>query len=215
MSSRLEDTWAPMLLPGSSISLWEDQAAPPPPQWSCVNYVPTDTDSWDIGTLQRMHQTCHVPTLIEEYRMCPPPECVQLSASHMLLVTTQMFGASTIKYNDEDSPYGKSPFDDDVLRSAPIANASLSALESALANATAMTMWSAARAGTLTTSTNVTPYEDEIGRNGRREYVTDPNTMVYSTHLEPASGSASVTEQALVGRISVRNMFLDVYHSRS
>ena len=71
---RLEDTWASLFLPGSSVSLWEDQPAPTPPQWSCIDYIPTTGNGsgaqidWDVDTLQMMYQSCHVPTLIEEYR---------------------------------------------------------------------------------------------------------------------------------------------------
>ncbi|KZV70775.1 hypothetical protein PENSPDRAFT_685206 [Peniophora sp. CONT] len=195
-SNNLDDTWASMFLPGGSVSLWENQPVPlDSAQWSCVNYVPTsgnDTvvpdsgedqgmDHWNIKVLQKMYQTCHVPTLVEEY------------------LTTQLFGPSSIRYYDD-----RSPFDSDVLRNTSAARASLSALESALANATAMTMWSAARAGTLTTSTDVLPPErEETSLDERGGVSYDQNGgMGYSTRLEPASGSAPVTEQVLVGRLT-------------
>ncbi|VDC03890.1 unnamed protein product [Peniophora sp. CBMAI 1063] len=193
-SNKLEDSWASMLLPGSSMALWEDQPVPQAPLWSCVNYVPTwgnDTvvptdgegeglDHWDIDVLQRMYETCHVPTLIEEY------------------LTTQLFGASKMTYDGELS----SPFDNNVIRRDPLANASLAALESALANATAMTMWSAARASTLTTTTNTTQPQGGEDQHGRCAFIYNPNGVQgYSTRLEPVSGSTTVTEQRLVGRI--------------
>ena len=63
--------WASMFLPNGSISLWDDQPQPPNAQWSCINYIPTNSSSnttWNIDELEQMYQGCHIPMMIEEYR---------------------------------------------------------------------------------------------------------------------------------------------------
>ncbi|VDC03882.1 unnamed protein product [Peniophora sp. CBMAI 1063] len=180
-SNKLEDMWASMFLPNGSISLWDDQPQPTNGQWSCINYLPTNSSSnstWNIDQLQQMYQGCHIPMLIEEY------------------LTTRLFGPSTIRYN------GLAAFLGDVTRSPLGQNATLATLESALANATAMTMWSAARQSTLSTYTDVSP--SERNQSSKRAFVFDENSqMPFSTRLAPATGHAVVNEQVLVGRVSL------------
>lgn len=67
-------------------------------------------------------------------------------------------------------------------------NATLETLESALAGATAMTMWAAARAGTL---------------QGLWLYPNGRHSVMYPTITRPVSGETSVTERVLVGRVKV------------
>ena len=119
-------------------------------------------------------------------------------------VTTQMFGSSRLRYYDS-----KSPFHSDLLRNASEANATLRSLESALANATAMAMWSAARAGTLTTSTQIMPRYNKSAWESRAYVYDFVGQGRYSTRLEPTTGSTTVTEHVLVGRITVRPLPLE------
>ncbi|VDC03881.1 unnamed protein product [Peniophora sp. CBMAI 1063] len=190
-SNELEDTWASMFLPGGSMPIWEDQPVPlQPTQWSCVDYVPVFSNesynaiatSWSRDTLQNMTQSCHVPTLVEEY------------------LTTQLFGPSSVEYQGTSAL----AFTGDVLRNASAASALLRTLESALSNATAMTMWSAARASTLTTSTDYVPPSRDATLGSRQlQPVPDQyDTMRYITRLVPTSDSALVTERKLMGRIT-------------
>ena len=90
-----------------------------------------------------------------------------------------------------------------MTRSPVGANANLTTLESALANATAMTMWSAARQSTLTTYTDVSP--DQRGnKSSKRAFMFDENSqMPFSTRLGPSTGFVTVNEQVLVGRVTV------------
>ncbi|KZV70774.1 hypothetical protein PENSPDRAFT_651225 [Peniophora sp. CONT] len=180
-SNMLEDMWASMFLPNGSIGLWDDQPLPPNAQWSCIDYLPTNSSSnttWSMDELQQMYQGCHIPMLIEEY------------------LTTRLFGPSTTHYN------GLAAFLSDVTRSPSGTNPTLAMLESALANATAMTMWSAARQSTLTTYTDVPP--NASNQASKRAFMFDENSqMPFSTRLGPATGFAVVSEQVLVGRISL------------
>lgn len=86
-------------------------------------------------------------------------------------------------------------------RDPSTANATLAALESALASATAMTMWSAARANTLRVAypnvgSPISIYEDS---GPYALYMLPTNTIA------PVNGSTTVVERRLVGHITVSN----------
>ncbi|VDC07577.1 unnamed protein product [Peniophora sp. CBMAI 1063] len=173
-SNMLEDTWASMFIPKlGSIALWDSQPVPPTNLWSCFmfNQDSQKSDlpqSWNQTQLQDMYDNCHIPTVIEDY------------------LTTRIFGPVTA----HDNTTG------DASRDSSVANATLSALESALADATAMTMWSAARASTLAVST----LSAELTR-----YVQDQNGLFVlppSVTVAPVNGTATVIERVLVGRIA-------------
>ncbi|VDB84914.1 unnamed protein product [Peniophora sp. CBMAI 1063] len=169
-SNALEDTWATMLLPNKgSIGLWDGQPVQPSPLWSCLSYQ-YDWDTANISTfntvdLARIYSTCHVPTVVEDY------------------LTTRLFGA--VASRDEQG---------DAVRVSSSADATLSALESALAGLTAMTMWSAARTNTL-----MVTYAPATRRLSN---ATGEIALLPSTILAPFNGSTQVVERVLVGRIT-------------
>ncbi|VDB84929.1 unnamed protein product [Peniophora sp. CBMAI 1063] len=174
-SNRLEDTWSTMFLPNvGSIGLWDSQPVSPDSlQWSCLDYryqwETTLTEfTWNRTELQTKYESCHVPTVIEDY------------------LTTRLFGAVT-----SHSAYG------DTVRDSASADTTLRALESALADATAVAMWSGARANTLMVT--YTPPPDTMPS---LQQVTGTFVQVLSTIVAPVNGSASVIERVLVGRIT-------------
>ncbi|KZV73492.1 hypothetical protein PENSPDRAFT_648827, partial [Peniophora sp. CONT] len=133
-----------------------------------VNDTLTETQTWSALQLQKMYDHCHIPTVVEEY------------------LTTRLFGAVT---GHDDTG--------DAVRDSSSGNATLGALESALADATAMAMWSAARANTLTVTCPIQETANVFDEMDVGEFV-----MPLSTVLAPVNGSASVVEQVLIGRIT-------------
>ncbi|KZV73490.1 hypothetical protein PENSPDRAFT_648826 [Peniophora sp. CONT] len=174
-SNTLEDAWAAMFLRSRSVGLWSDEPAvePNPVKWPSIDFRYQWLLGWYGGSngtftreqLDDVWEKCHIPTVIEDY------------------LTTRLFGAVTA--HDE---YG------DTTRDPSFSNATLGALESALASATAMAMWSAARASTL-----MVTYHSVV----TEQMATNTSAMVQDllTIVAPVTGSTSVIEHTPVGQI--------------
>ena len=190
-----------MFLPyvGSN-GLWGDQprsagvTAPNTP-WSCIDYIPdiNDTSSWDIVALEGMYTGCHIPTLIEEYRALP---LLFRTRSPLMrhAVTTRWFGQNLAMHNDSSNTKRDS--------SSQSGQVTLSELEAALASATAMTMWSAARASTLQLTQIINTGDEGVSPISGLPVTPSP-LVAFSTIVTPVNGTASVTQQKLVGRLTV------------
>ncbi|VDB84584.1 unnamed protein product [Peniophora sp. CBMAI 1063] len=182
-SISLEDTWASMFLPTiGSAGLWDSPPIPllQTPLWSCFSMQAENNAranesaamNYTVAQLQDMYDNCHIPTVIEDY------------------LTTRLFG-----------PVIAHTLAGDAVRAPSAANATLRALESALANATAMAMWSAARANTLTVSCptyNVTGAQDEEAQLASGEFI-----LPLSTVLAPVNGSTVVQGRKLAAHITI------------
>lgn len=62
--------WASMFLPDNTVTLWRDQPrSADAEQWSCIDYVRKAGNNGTIALndLQNTYQSCHVPTLIEDF----------------------------------------------------------------------------------------------------------------------------------------------------
>ncbi|KAI0034512.1 hypothetical protein K488DRAFT_83919 [Vararia minispora EC-137] len=169
-SNQLEDTWAWMFMPNSSMTVWYESSDASSStgegvltnEWSCPATLSIFTLTNTSASGLTNSSGCHVPTVIEQY------------------LSNALFGASAV------NPSGPPSSPQTTSQTAP----TLQTLESALANATAMTMWSAARASTLTTY-----------MQGEHIF-TFLNTSLFA-RAEPQAGTTLVTVLETVGRMEI------------
>lgn len=195
-----------MFLPTiGSAGLWDSPPIPltQTPLWSCFsmqaeNDSPSSEPSavnYTVAQLQDMYDNCHIPTVIEDYRayhtQCYPSDS---NESCIPPVTTRLFG-----------PVINHTLAGDAIREPSAANATLRALESALADATAMAMWSAARANTLTVSC---PTDNLAGQLEELWLADGAFVLPLSTVLAPVNGSTVVQGRKLAAHITVSLSFV-------
>ncbi|KAI0034495.1 hypothetical protein K488DRAFT_83900 [Vararia minispora EC-137] len=200
-SNQLEDTWAWMFMPNSSMPMWYEsrdvnlltgegfQAN----EWSCAATL--SVFGREDGPVVNS-SGCHVPTVMEQYRTgfrftLPRKHLIEplfYSVSNALLGASAPNTAKLETLAFQQARSLKNGTSSDTL--------TLQRLESALANATAMTMWSAARASTLTT------YIQDSSR--AFAYL---NSSHY-TRVEPRTGTALVNVVEKVGLVEINSWVL-------
>ncbi|KAI0319675.1 hypothetical protein OF83DRAFT_761173 [Amylostereum chailletii] len=133
-SNSLADMWGNMFSPASSMTLWretvEDQLGT---EWSCLS---PDVNLADKSATLKAMQSCHIPTVIEQY------------------LTDSLFG---IPHTSDGWLWNNATF-----VHTDFTDATLITLEDTLSRATATVMWIAARARTMSTFTNIGDNEMEF-----------------------------------------------------